>query len=159
MNAEIAPMFASADAAVAAGIADSKQLDSWLSRGAFRLAANDIDAMGHGYHRKWSVRSIRKLALMVTLSQLGVAPARAYAAADECLARCEYFDDTLRTFASFDCSRVVKVFTIDGDRKFEDSMDGLFAGSEGAIIVDLTRLFSHVDDRLHAVATFIEDSK
>jgi hypothetical protein len=157
MNGEIVPMFGSADAATAAGIADPKQLDAWLSRGAFRLASNDIDARGHGYPRLWSVRSIRKLALMTALSRLGLTPSRAFAAADQCLQRCEHYTDSLRTFAAFDCSGVVKVFTVEREQPFEDRMAGLMAGFEGAIVIDLSRLFGRVDSRLTAVTTCTEE--
>lgn len=150
MNAAILPSYATADAAMAVGI-EPKQLDAWLSRSAFRLENNDIDAKGHGHPRSWSLRTIRKLGIMVALAKLGLTPAKACAGADLCIKRTEHFSNAFRTFAAFDVAGNVTITVIDRASNFEDHFDNIIGGGVALVIMDLTRLFARIDAKLISI--------
>lgn len=155
MSAALRPVFRTTDAANAVNI-EPHRLDAWLVRGAFRMGPYDVDANGHGHPRQWSRRTVYKLGIMTALARGGITAARAYTSAEAIMKRCEHISDSLRTYAVIKNGGVVNFAVVDRSQTFEDRMDDLISGSESIVIIDLSRLFAGIDEKLKAVSDFVD---
>lgn len=151
---QLTPSFTTGDAAYATKL-DSVALDRWLASNTFQLDAVDTGARGSGHPRGWSIRTVKRLAVMVELTKFGITPRRAERISSTAMSKLEHYthsDPTYLLIAPSDTMRVLHPAAA----HFEDVLEDAIQGGSASLIIDVARLFRRVDDRLAAVAKYTE---